>query len=240
MSALISKPGLTNASTGTVPMTWSPSWFKGFVSNLLQGGDVRNATSPTGTIKIGGNVSTPYGTIDLNTAANFTFTGDITINPAFGTPLTVEVGGTKLFVVNGTTAPVLQGYGPTAGGLVDMTFDFGSFTGTFTGFTTVITGTCFWIRAGRFVLLTLFNATGTSNATTFNMTGLPAVIQPATLAQECAINNFEDNTAGCVGLAQITPVSGTVSFFKNQGSAWTNVGTKGILTGPTTIAYQLT
>lgn len=79
MAALISKPGISGVSVLSIPKQWDPNWFRDFINNLLKGADVRNATSPTGTIKIGGNISTPYGTLDLNTALNITFTGHITI-----------------------------------------------------------------------------------------------------------------------------------------------------------------
>ena len=71
MSALISKPGITNASVLSIPTTWDGKWFRGFVNNQLKGADVRNATSPTGTIKIGGTLASPFGTLDLANPLNY-------------------------------------------------------------------------------------------------------------------------------------------------------------------------
>lgn len=62
MTALISKPGLTSASALAIPKDWSAQWFRSIISNLLQGGDVRNAVG-TGGIVISGNISSPYATI---------------------------------------------------------------------------------------------------------------------------------------------------------------------------------
>jgi hypothetical protein len=62
---LISKPGITSASTLSIPKDWSPVWFRKFIQNLLTGADVRNAIG-TGGITISGNISSPYATIGFN------------------------------------------------------------------------------------------------------------------------------------------------------------------------------
>jgi hypothetical protein len=246
--ALISKPGITGASTLAIPKNWDPHWFRDFIINQLKGADVRNATSPTGTIKIGGNISSPYGTLDLNTAANFTFTGDIIINPVSGTPLTVKFNNTSLFVVgaNGLTAPILQGFGPTAGGLVDMTVDSGTFTATITGFAAPPTGTATWFRIGKLVILFLPTITGTSNSTSMTMTGLPAVIQPPTLSQFCPCL-LQDNTTNVLGFGLVNAASGTITFTRgvvsgtavtSASTGFTAAGTKGV--NDTVLVYQLT
>lgn len=116
---LISKPGLTSASVLAIPKDWSASWFRSIISSLLQGGDIRNATSPTGTIKIGGTIASPYGTIDLNTGATITFTGNIIISPTAGTGLTVNATtGSPGSVFNGSSnssAIVVNGNAANAG-----------------------------------------------------------------------------------------------------------------------------
>lgn len=115
----------------------------------------------------------------------------------------------------------------------------GSFTGTFTGFTTVVTGTCQWAKAGNVVVLYFPVAFGTSNATGFTMTGMPATIQPATLTQlarlpDSSVQNFGIET-GDVD-AQIAP-GGTITFIKAGNFAnWTNSGQKGFV-GASSIAY---
>lgn len=83
MSALISKPGLTSASTLSIPQQWSAQWFRNLIANQLSGGDVRNATSPDGNIVIAGNLTTPYGQLSLN--KNLTLSG-IVVNQPTSTP----------------------------------------------------------------------------------------------------------------------------------------------------------
>lgn len=62
MGALISKPGLTSASTLSIPQTWSPSWFRNLIANQLTGADVRNAIGANG-ISVSGTIASPYATI---------------------------------------------------------------------------------------------------------------------------------------------------------------------------------
>jgi hypothetical protein len=66
MATLASKPGLTNASTLSIPKQWDPTWFRGIISNLLQGADVRNAVGANG-ISVSGNIASPYATIGFKT-----------------------------------------------------------------------------------------------------------------------------------------------------------------------------
>jgi hypothetical protein len=63
--ALASKPGLSGAKALSVPDTWSPSWFRWLLNNLLKGADVRNAIGANG-ITVSGNISSPYATIGFN------------------------------------------------------------------------------------------------------------------------------------------------------------------------------
>jgi hypothetical protein len=69
-TALVSKPGITRQSAGSaVPMQWSQSWFRDFISDHLKGADVRNAIGVNG-IVVSGNISSPYATISIgNTPA---------------------------------------------------------------------------------------------------------------------------------------------------------------------------
>src|SRR5271166_5872331 len=64
MTALISKPGITSASTLSIPKSWDITWFRNFIQNQLKGADVRNALAGPG-ISISGNISTPYATIGV-------------------------------------------------------------------------------------------------------------------------------------------------------------------------------
>lgn len=86
----------------------------------------------------------------------------------------------------------------------------GSFTATLTGVADATTGTINWKRTGH--LVTLYanaSITGTSNATTKTLTGMPAEIRP-TNNKDCVCRLIEDsNTAG--GIATVAS-SGTISL----------------------------
>jgi hypothetical protein len=149
--------------------------------------------------------------------------------------------GVNGLIATGTT---LQWYGLAAGALVDISGDKSFFTGTLTGCTTSPTCTCVWWRSGGIVSLTLNvggSVTGTSNATSFTMTGLPAELQPATQPANQPSNYFEDNGAATAGSIQINALSGTILFYKGTsgaGTSWTASGTKGLI-GQMTITYPL-
>lgn len=64
MAPLISKPGITSASTFSIPITWSASWFRNWLASQLVGADIRNALTKDG-ILITGNLTSPYATIGL-------------------------------------------------------------------------------------------------------------------------------------------------------------------------------
>lgn len=74
MVALVSKPGITSASTLSIPKDWSSSWFRNFIDNQLKGADVRNAVG-SGGIKINGTIASPYATVGFQSQAS-----------GFGTP----------------------------------------------------------------------------------------------------------------------------------------------------------
>ena len=106
----------------------------------------------------------------------------------------------------------------------------GSFTATLTGFTATVTGTVDYTIIGDVVTLSVAtDITGTSNATTMTMTGLPADLYPS--ATRSTIARLRDNTTGRVfGRADVDS-AGTVTFYFNAGSGtFTNANTKGLLT----------
>ena len=146
------------------------------------------------------------------------------------------------FAVFGTAAPTIKGWGPIAAGLVDMTPDTGTFTITYTGMTTAVTGTAVWSRNGNNVTLFFPAATGTSNSTSMTATGLPATLAPAR-AQAHNVPSFSLETGGAIPTTDANDISiatsGTVTFYLN-GSA-TGFGstlTKGVSTG-FTVPYLL-
>jgi hypothetical protein len=66
-------PGLSSAVVKSIPETWSASWFRGLVNNVLKNGDVRNAISGPN-ISVTGNI-TSQATIGL--AAGYGTAGQI-------------------------------------------------------------------------------------------------------------------------------------------------------------------
>jgi hypothetical protein len=126
----------------------------------------------------------------------------------------------------------LFGYGPVASGQVDMTPDSSSFTASFHGFTTTPTGTVFFTRAGNMVTMFLPIMTGTSNANTFTMTGIPASLLPN--RTQIPIDNalvFQNNGNPDTGGVQVA-ATGTFAFGQPQVAGntanWTAANAKGI------------
>jgi ribosomal protein S11 len=107
-------------------------------------------------------------------------------------------------------------------------------TGTFTLGTTACSGATATARyniSGNVVQLFIPAFSGTSTATTFTLTGLPAAIQPArTQMVSVGASVFEDNSgASTAESILITAASGTVNIYKNGNLAtWTGSGQKGL------------
>jgi hypothetical protein len=222
------------------------------------------ATATAITIGTGGNVAINAPTAGNNalsvTGVSNSNTAVITAGGTLGQAFGLEViagsnssdycffcesqnGLTSFFKVRGDGA--IQGLGPNAATLVDMTPDTGTFSGTFTGMTTSPTIACRWVRVGGLVILNLntpnVQTTGTSNSTSFTMTGLPAAIQPVSNNNVMTTNWLIDNGANTPASIFVGAASGTITFYKgSSGSAasWTNAGLKGIA-ATTTIAYLL-
>lgn len=171
-----------------------------------------------------------------------------------GTMLQHSGGQTELWQFNGawnqimrfTTGLAIQGRGPVAAAPVDMTPDASTFTGAATGFTAGVNYACTWYRIGKRVILTITSgAGGTSNSTSFTMTGLPASIQPTTGGNRMGpLNGMQvfDNGA-LTALASIVEYSisgGTVTFYKGGVAAgWTAANVKGLNVSSITLDYPL-
>jgi hypothetical protein len=132
--------------------------------------------------------------------------------------------------------------------LPNQQFLSGTFIGTVTGLSAVTTATCTYVIAGSVCIVnTPAGMTGTSNANTLTMTGLPSVCQPATQTQfvQSIVENDASNVAAA---AQIAAGSGTVTFLAAETNILTNyiaysstgfltTGTKGL--NQTTLIYSL-
>lgn len=158
-------------------------------------------------------------------------------------PITFGTAGFFRLMITGNTASTtaIQAYGPTAATSVDMTPDTGTFTITYTGFTTTVTCTAKWTKMGDIVQMHLCGATGTSNATTMTATGIPTEIQAAT-GQYVLCGNAENNsvvlsTAGI--LINTGSTAWSFSVGPGQSVAWTSSNVKGVTNAGCDFSYQL-
>ena len=197
-----------------------------------------NPTATIGLTAVDGSATT-WMTSDsapaLSQAIVPTWTGNHVFAPTSGIPLLVKTNsGVSAFEVTGSiTSPTVEGYGPTAAALVDMTPDTGTFTITYTGFSSAVTGTASWARIGKLVVLTLPAGSGTSNATSLTATGLPAAIQPATANTMGALPGNVVQDSGAYVNCAYTINAGTITFFNGATESttanWHATGTKGFL-----------
>lgn len=101
----------------------------------------------------------------------------------------------------------------------------GTFQGTFTGFSDTPLVTCKYVRLGNLVHLLIPDRIGTSNATTFTMTGIPSEIRPGN--DQSNTLELLDAGAEFIGTAVIR-TNGEVRFEKNgSATGFTNSGQKG-------------
>lgn len=121
----------------------------------------------------------------------------------------------------------------------------GSFTGTFSGFSSTVQETVYYNRSGAFVELWVeANVTGTSNSSGMGMTGMPASLQPDSEKDQLMCLSMDDGseqisycivaTNGTVGFSPLTLGAGGVI----SSTQYTSSGTKGIDSG-WSIRYSL-
>jgi hypothetical protein len=103
----------------------------------------------------------------------------------------------------------------------------GSFTFTATGMTTSPTGTSTYVKVGNVVTLNLPSISGTSNATSFTLTGLPSIITPSSARRVTA--TVQDNGGNFVyGMAEISAAGAVTLYLTPGGAGFTASGTKAI------------
>jgi hypothetical protein len=122
-------------------------------------------------------------------------------------------------------------------------FITGTFTGTLTGMASATTGTMTYTISGNIATLYMGFINGTSNSTSFTITGLPAALQPATLSPFVPAMTL-DNGGAILGGAALSPGSGTITMQRDvlatglfSATGWTASGSKG--TNGATITYSL-
>jgi hypothetical protein len=155
--------------------------------------------------------------------------------------LSFRSGSVEVLRLSTNTSPVIRGFGPVAGGLVDMTPDSGTFNGTATGLTTSPASGCAWSRNGNQVTLSVGTVSGSSNATSFSIGQLPAALSPArSQVLPLPDSAFTNNTAkvGTVACSISAGGSSLVFLLSDSSAGFTAAGTKGVTRG-FTVTYLL-
>ena len=100
----------------------------------------------------------------------------------------------------------------------------GTFTFTATGYTTTVTVTARYYKFDRMVLLGIPTVTGTSNAQTLTLTGLPALLTPDASVAHHQVVHGRDNGLDADALLVLGT---TITVTRNlSGNAWTASGEK--------------
>lgn len=134
----------------------------------------------------------------------------------------------------------LNQYGTTAAAFLPLSLDQGSFTPTWTGFTSSPGGTLYWNRVGAVATLFTNQAiTGTSNSTSMGISNLPSEIQPAR-GVPIAVLGIEDSGATNQLCEAVVGPGNSLSFSIMKANTTTGLiqpagftasGTKGISGG---------
>jgi len=112
----------------------------------------------------------------------------------------------------------------------------GSFTATLTDLTTTVTTEIKYTVVGRIVTLYIPSASGTSNSTSFTITGLPIILTPQTNSGFILCRTRNNGSDG-LGMFRIQTDS-VMYFFSNvDGSTFASSGEKGVLSS--TVTYRL-
>lgn len=246
----------TKQDSGGIPLLSDDNTWTGtnnFDDGLFAGGGTNTGTTTTG-VALSARSSVPVIDI-INSAAGtdlkaWAVFSDTSGNLHIQAQLDNQSAGTDALEISRVSElpTAILGYGPVSATLVDMTPDKGSFTGTFQGFDGGDpTATVLWTRQGNHVSLIFLGGSGTSNANSFKMTGLPSYLIPATTKiidiSGAGITNGGatiDAGAGKVAVnINNAGLSGLIQFLLGGGAnGWATSGNKGIVT-PTEIFYSL-
>lgn len=156
-------------------------------------------------------------------------TGTFAVGDGGGPTATGMIVGNQIAAL--TLSPLTSPQNWTTGmndGLTPVRFawETGTVTLSLTGCTTVPTVVATWIKTGQHVDLFIPAISGTSNAATCSLTGVPATIQPGATRE--LINRATDNgTNGLCGYRVLN--TGTIDmFFGPTLAGWTAAGAKGL------------
>ncbi|HNB44617.1 MAG TPA: hypothetical protein PLL72_10500 [Burkholderiaceae bacterium] len=134
----------------------------------------------------------------------------------------------KSIAYSGNTTDVVNNAGATAKAP-------GAFTASLTGCSAAVTGTARYVVDNDVCTLYLPGLTGTSNATSATITGLPASMQPGSAVFGTALLSLDN---GVEVVAQCDITAGVITLYRNgSATGWTASGTKGIRAQ--TITYRM-
>lgn len=246
-------------------------WLKPNIAYKLQLNDANGVLLWTVDQIVNSQLITLYGGVDagvanayiLNFPASFTAYADgifiiwIPANTNTGAS-TINVNGLGVVNIVNPDGSALQSGEIVAnqpaqilfkGGVFELvtsaTTIYGSFVPTWgSGFSVPPAGNVTYRKTGNVVTLVFPGGTGTSNANTMTMSGLPALLRPGvTLNSTTApIVGMVDNGAGIAGgMAIIDSGSASIAFYKDGAkTAWTATGNKGFITGSSvTLTYTV-
>lgn len=257
----ISIPNAFASASGNVPASQLDSNFNALAAQANALASASNYFVDSGSanaivITVGNPLTAAYAAglpLQIKVAANNTGATTINMNSLGAVPLIYPSG-------SGMASGQLQ-----AGAIISVMYDGanfqylgsqltptgtgGSFTATLTGMSGTTTGTLYYVISNGIASIYATGGggiTGTSNAATFTITGLPAALQTTNVVG-CACTAI-DNSGGRMAYASISgsgsgtiimeilTVSGSVIVPSSPG--WTNSGVKG-LPGGWTVTYPL-
>jgi hypothetical protein len=175
-----------------------------------------------------------------------TIVGGTQSSPAITTP--AITGGTMSApnISNPTITGEITGPGAFSGPVTGSNITSGTFTATLTGMTTTVTAPAVYAIVGDIATITIPFATGTSNSSTFTLTGIPSAIQPASsqplfplIAENAGLTNplayGQLLTGGTIQFNLMVVVGSLIELTSN---AWAASGTKGFNVFTATYSLQ--
>ena len=184
----------------------------------------------TGNVIIGGGSASDFALNVRGANILHLCSGDVSrvaIN-ASGAAVTGSISATSLVDISAAGAgqikfPATQNASADANTLDD--YQEATYTGTATGMTTSPTGTVSYTLTGNEATLNLPEITGTSNATTFTVTGMPAEARPA--SRKTVLGRAQDNGGAIVPVRIDIETTGVLTIYANaDAGAFTASGSK--------------
>jgi hypothetical protein len=218
------------SNNGTTAITVDTSQRVG-IGTASPANKLHVSDTTTSTVKTRTQASTGY--VDVGMGGNsgvFDTTGSDGIRLRMSSNDKVSIDGSTLALsgLQGIKFQATQSASSDANTLDD--YQEGSYTGTLTGCTTSPTTTVYYTKIGNIVHLSNLAAgiTGTSNASTMRLTGMPALIRPAN-ASKAAVQGGISGSVSQTIWAQV--LSNGDIYCESGGSSWPTSGVKGFDSG---------